>query len=105
MSTARSDFERDHALPLRYLDHLRQICGLAVAHAAPFEDDVKRATDLIVITRRDVRFACRVRRHIHLEPYGHQFTIRASRPTGAKTELEKILAGWGDYLIYGFAPE
>lgn len=40
-----------------------------------------------------------------LGQYPDEFTIRASRPSGAKTELPKILEGWGDYIFYGFATE
>jgi hypothetical protein len=34
--------------------------------------------------------------------YRDQFTIRKSRPSGIKSELDKILEGWGDYFFYGF---
>ena len=38
-----------------------------------------------------------------MKQYGSEFTIRAGRPSGAKTELTKIIEGWGDYFFYGFA--
>jgi hypothetical protein len=46
-----------------------------------------------------------VRSHgYYLNPaYRREFTIRTDRPSGATTELEKIEAGWGDWMIYGFA--
>jgi hypothetical protein len=37
-----------------------------------------------------------------MRQYGHEFTIRAGRPSGTKTELTKIVEGWGDYFFYGF---
>jgi hypothetical protein len=32
-----------------------------------------------------------------------QFTIRYDRPSGAKTEWEKLREGWGDFFFYGFS--
>jgi len=46
-----------------------------------------------------------VRKFKYLKDYGHEFTIRAGRPNGTKTELTKIIEGWGDYFFYGFADE
>ena len=40
-------------------------------------------------------FAKRIRNAEYLLNYGHQFTMRPA-------ELNKILAGYGDYMIYGF---
>ena len=52
-----------------------------------------------------VRIGCRVRRYQYLKQYGNEFTIRAGLPSGAKTELTKIIEGWGDYFFYGFSNE
>ena len=35
----------------------------------------------------------------------HGFTIRSSRDSGAKTELEKIVDGFGDWMFYGHSDE
>jgi hypothetical protein len=94
---------RDAELATKMLPAMRRIVGEHLILEASPEDDRKRATDLIVMTAKDIRIGCRVRRHEHIDRYGHQFTIRTSRPSGMPTELEKILDGWGDYLIYGFA--
>jgi len=34
--------------------------------------------------------------------YRNEFTVRSDLPSGTKTELAKILEGWGDYFFYGF---
>lgn len=68
-------------------------------------EDCKIATDLVVLTADSVRIACRIRRHRYLENCGSEFTLRLSQSSGMRTELEKILRGWGDYLFYGFSDE
>ncbi|MFA5636958.1 MAG: hypothetical protein WC977_13770 [Anaerovoracaceae bacterium] len=44
-----------------------------------------------------------MRRNEYLARYGDEFTVRANRPSGQKTELTKIIEGWGDFLFYGIA--
>ena len=60
------------------------------------KEDAERNTDLIVLKLDAVRIACRVRNHEYITRYGDEFTIRAERPSGVKTELAKIIDGWGD---------
>jgi hypothetical protein len=68
-------------------------------------EDKEHATDIFV--NRDgvpLRVAVRFRDVSYLERFGMQdFTVRASRPSGAPTELEKILSGYGDLMFYGWA--
>jgi len=66
---------------------------------AGFEADVKEATDVMAVANGMYRIAMRFRR-----PYKtyRDLTIRSSRPTGAKTELQKIKEGFGDYYFYGW---
>lgn len=37
--------------------------------------------------------------------YKDDFTIRWSRPSGIKTEYQKIMEGLVDYILYGFVNE
>ena len=99
----RADVAADWDFADRYLDHMRELAGLVVVGIAPLADDIEHAADLVVITRAGRTFACRARRPAYQRSFGHEFTIRKARPTGADTELAKVLAGWGDFLIYGFA--
>lgn len=69
---------------------------------APFEEDAQRNTDLMVLTLRTVRIACRIRRHDDIR-YEGEFTIRCHRPSGQPTEIHKVTSGWGDYIFYAFA--
>lgn len=74
---------------------------------APQEEDAERNTDLIVLRLAAVRIACRVRKYTYYAnpEYRQQFTVRTDRPSGAKTELGKIIEGWGDYFFYGFSDQ
>ena len=87
----------------KFLPEIKQILGLYLIGEPPIEEDQERNTDLIVLKMDAVRIACRVRRHQYLERYGDELTIRAGRPSGVKTELTKIIEGWGDYIFYGFS--
>lgn len=74
---------------------------------APDHEDMHEATDLMVLTVRPFRVACRMRKYKYWtnEAWRQQFTIRAGLPSGAKTEFDKIVDGWGDFMFYGFADE
>ena len=86
-----------------YLPAARQIVGPLLLVPAPIERDVSEATDLIVLRARDMTIGVRIRREGYNDIYPNQFTIRAARDSGAKTELRKIIEGWGDWLFYGHA--
>lgn len=87
----------------RFLPDIKAILGRALIAEPPVEEDAEHNTDLIVLRLDAVRIACRVRKYQYIARYGDQFTIRRARPNGAKTELSKIIEGWGDYLFYGFS--
>lgn len=73
---------------------------------APAVEDQQHCTDLVVLSTRSGRLACRVRHHEYLgvKNYRNEFTIRTHSRFG-QTELRKILDGWGDFVFYGFADE
>jgi hypothetical protein len=89
----------------RFLPQIKGILGLHLIGEPPAEEDAERNTDLMVLRMDAVRIGCRVRKHHYLAQYGNEFTIRAGRPSGVKTELTKIIEGWGDYFFYGFSNE
>ena len=81
---------------------VKNIVGPRLLEPAPIEMDCDQATDLIVLRALDIRIGVRVRDIAYHKRYGSQFTIRSKRDSGARTELSKILSGWGDWLFYGF---
>ena len=100
-----NDWKTDKAASDLLLPNIKAILGQCLIGEPPVEEDQKRNTDLIVLRLAPVRVACRVRKFEYMSEYRDEFTIRTGRPSGAKTELAKIVEGWGDYLFYGFASE
>jgi len=97
------NWNKDKRWSDRFLPGITRILGEYFIGEPPIEEDQERGTDLIVLGMNNQRFACRVRRHSYLERYANEFTVRVTRPSGVKTELAKILEGWGDFMFYAFA--
>lgn len=101
-----SPYERRRRDSDLFIPHMKAILGTVFFQIAPLEEDLEHNTDLIVfqMPRADRgRIACRVRDAAkYLDRYRDQFTIRATLLSGADTELQKILARWGQVLLYGF---
>jgi len=95
----------DRAWSDRYLPVMRQLIGPHLLVPSPLEVDTKQASDLIILRGRDMTIACRVRRYGYAERYPWDVTIRSKRDSGARTELEKIVEGWADWMFYGHASE
>lgn len=98
-----TDWKQDKRWSDKFLPEIKSILGRYLISESPFEDDAYKNTDLIVLKLDAVRIGCRVRRSEFLEKYKDEFTIRADRPNGNKTELAKIIEGWGNYFFYAFA--
>jgi len=99
------DWTADKRWSDKFLPQIKRILGEQLIGEPPLEEDQEHGTDLIVLKMDAVRVACRVRRHEYLARYGDEFTIRKGRPNGTKTELTKIIEGWGDFFFYGFSNE
>jgi hypothetical protein len=99
-----SDWKEDKRWSDRFLPQIKRILGEYLIGEASQEEDALRNTDLIVLRMEAVRIACRLRKSDkYLERYVGDFTIRSNRPSGNKTELSKIIEGFGHYFFYGFA--
>ena len=57
----------------------------------------------MMLDARDMRVAARVRRPGYAARYPHQFTIRSHLPSGAQSELSKIVIGKGDRMFCAHA--
>ena len=99
-----ANWQKDKRWSDRFLPEIKAILGVHLIAEPPIEEDAERNTDLMVLRLDTLRVGCRIRRHSYYKnpEYRNQFTIRAGRPSGMKTELTKILEGWGDYYFYGF---
>jgi len=100
-----TDWEKDKAWSDRFLPEIKAILGMHLIGEPALEEDQQRNTDLIVLKLDNVRVACRVRKAFYVIGYGDEFTVRSGRPCGVKTELQKIVEGWGDYMFYAFADD
>lgn len=100
----RPDVATDYEWGRRHLPAIRRVLGEHLIAEAPFTEDARRATDLIVMRLEAVRIAVRMRRAAppNYPRYVGEFTLRSRRSTGADTELRKVIGGWGDYLFYGW---
>ena len=98
-----SEWKQEKRFSDKFLPEIKRILGEYLIAEPPVEEDMERNTDLMVLRLDAVRIACRVRKYEYLKNYGHQFTIRFKTKYGNKTELTKIMAGWGDYFFYGFS--
>jgi hypothetical protein len=97
-------WQQDKQWSDRFLHQIKGILGQTLIGEPPAIEDQERNTDLMVLKMDAVRIGCRVRRFAQ-QRYVGEFTIRSGRPSGIKTELTKIIEGWGNYLFYGFADE
>ena len=89
----------------KYLTQIKRILGEHFIGEPPIKEDIHRNTDLMVLNMTGLRFGCRVRKEKYYENYKDEFTLRCKVYNGGKTELTKIIEGWGDYFFYGFANE
>ncbi len=98
-------WEEDKRWADRFMHEIKAILGVHLFGEPPTEEDRLRNTDLITLSMNPFRVAARIRSQYYLSRYGGEFTIRFSRKYGNKTELAKIVEGWGDYLFYGFGSD
>jgi len=91
---------RDFAFSDVMMPHVIRAIATELQTDAPSIEDKRRATDLIV-RAGSWRVAVRVRRYNCLR-WQDEFTIR-TYSRGHRTEVHKLLDGWGDYMFYGFA--
>lgn len=101
-----ANYEEQRAWAEQFMPEVKRIVGPLLLESAPFEIDVKEATDLIVMRAKDLRIGVRMRQEwvaSHPE-FMWQFTMRSRNGAGL-TELQKVTNGFGDWLFYGFGNE
>jgi len=107
-----SSFLNDFQFGQRFTQHVIEIISDALRvptdciRVASDEDDMRRNTDIFAFVDlprgKVMRVAVRVRHHRYIRRYADEFTIRLARPSLAPTEMQKMLARWGDIIVYGF---
>jgi hypothetical protein len=87
----------------QFIPEIRRIVGEHLLVETPAAVDRTQAADLMVFSARSLTVAARVRRHVYYARYATEFTVRAERDSGARSEHEKLIDGWGDWMLYAFA--
>ena len=97
-------YRKSRAESDQYIDQAMQIIARVMIRVGTEDEDNNHATDIVV---EPGRYALRTRTmyvngNDYFKRYHREFTIRSKRPSGVKTELEKILDGDGEYYLYGW---
>jgi hypothetical protein len=88
----------------RFIPHICEIVGPRMLEPSSISVDQNRVADLIIVNAKPtMTIACRVRRPGYAERFPWDFTLRSKLDSGAKTELDKIIEGFGDWMLYGHA--
>lgn len=85
----------------RYIPAIKRIVGPYLLEESSIQVDTEECADLVVMMGRDVTIACRIRNLRYYDRYPYDITIRGESG-GRETEYDKIVAGWGDWMFYGF---
>lgn len=103
MSMGTKSYDIDSRLEYKFARIIKSILGNQFI-SKDIEADLHEGIDFLVFRLEPIRVACRLRRFNYLK-YANDFTIRWSRPSGVKTEYQKIMDGMVDYILYGFINE
>jgi hypothetical protein len=100
-----SDWQRSKSSADRFEPEAKRILAEHFIRPATREEDIFEATDLRVFSVAPLTVAWRHRDAKYLTRYPHDITIRLARPSGARTEFDKIVDGWGHVFLYTFGDE
>lgn len=87
-----------------FIPHIKSIVGQFLIRNSNFEEDVKQATDFVVLNVSGKKLMCRIRRMNQVKYMG-QFTIRTSKFGWNDSEFDKVKKGFGDWMFYGFGED
>ena len=99
-------WKRDKVWSDRFGSYVRGLLGQQFFKPAADWQDQREATDFdFVLTMSRITVACRLRTIGYLARFPYDVTVRATRPSGTPTELDKILAGFASHMLYGFGDD
>jgi hypothetical protein len=89
-----------------FLPACQQLLGLTCMQIADIDEDRRHNTDLM-LKGKHRRYAVRVRRAEQRLEWNrrNEITFRLGLPSGMETELDKLMNGWGDVLLYAWGDE
>lgn len=98
----RPDVKRDKEKADVFMPEVRRALADHLILVGSVKQDREEGTDLVILRTEHRAVGVRVRELRFLSDYPFEVTIRSSRPSGAKTELDKLVDGWIDLIFYGF---
>lgn len=104
MRRYREHYHHERKWSDKFLIPIARELGETFIVPAPAKEDMCQNTDLIVFKHRNHTYAARVRRHQYSK-FKDDFTIRCGALGEGKTEFDKIMDGFGDYMFYGISNE
>jgi hypothetical protein len=84
---------------------VKSLLGQALFTASSTEQDLNDAADLVFSLGGRSDTAVRIRKPDYFEKYQFEVTLRSGNNGCAKTEIDKIIDGKGDWMFYGFGAE
>lgn len=89
-----------------FVSEVKKILAEFFLIEAPLIEDLKQNTDIRSFVMWPIRYGFRIRRHRDIN-FNKDFTIYYESPKGKDIEVEfhKMLKGYGDYFLYGFADQ
>lgn len=97
-------YKTDRQLEDDFAKTVKYILG-GVFFAKDLKADLKEGTDFMILSSDPVKVGVRLRRYYFFQNHPHDFTLRWSRPSGVKTEIDKIREGLVTHIFYGFINE
>lgn len=98
-----SRFTNQFAWQDQRIEEVASILGRIFFIRSSFYEDVDEATDLIVLSSGNAKYAVRLRKYdVYGDKYVNEFTIRSKTRFNNKTEIHKIIEGFADYMFYGW---
>jgi len=90
----------------KFVSEVKKILGEQFLIEAPLIEDLKENTDIRSFVMWPIRYGFRVRRNSDIH-FNKDFTLYYESPKGKEIEVEfhKVIKGYGDYFLYGFADE
>ncbi len=99
--TSLAGYRKDIKLEECFADTIKAILGRQFI-SQDVNADIHEGTDFAIFAIKPFRVAARLRRFEYWGKYSKEFTLRWSRPNGMPTEIDKVRAGFVNYLFYGF---
>lgn len=98
-------FAEDFGWQERFVPEAAAIIGQVLLRPAPIYLDRNKNVDIVLQFDAFTGVSMRMRRFPHLGLHPNDITIRAARPSGASTEVDKLDTCLTSHMFYGFSNE